>query len=343
MMTLNQLLSADRELSSTLWIGCDSGALDPFVTAIVGNCSRAGRRVHLVSPLPLPSSLHRAIEGCRLVTQHVLVSGDVPLCWGSAGDDWLQRRLESAVDAASGRVQEGRDLSGSVQEDSGGSLLLLVGVGTLLCWRDSNWLCRVLKSLLLPHSTPSSTPYLTKTHKTPPLVSIGRCTVCLTVCDELLSESDLATLRMYVTNVARVSRVGSRCRAELTVGCSVVLRVEAEIRRSRSRMSREVSVDTETLRLTPLNVAISAVSDKPSSTPSASGGHHQLQQLTSFKLQLSESERKAREQLVLPFIQPQQLSAQSQVADKRAGGRVFYQPDVNDDWDDEDPDDDLDI
>ncbi|PSN48608.1 hypothetical protein C0J52_18659 [Blattella germanica] len=57
------------------------------------------------------------------------------------------------------------------------------------------------------------------------------------------------------------------------------------------------------------------------------------QDLTTFKLSLGSQEKQARSELVLPYVRTNE--------DK--GGKVFYQPDAGDDWDEEDPDDDLDI
>ncbi|XP_021926911.1 elongator complex protein 5 isoform X3 [Zootermopsis nevadensis] len=58
------------------------------------------------------------------------------------------------------------------------------------------------------------------------------------------------------------------------------------------------------------------------------------QNLTTFKLSLGQQEKQARSQLVLPYLRR---------VNSEKGGEVFYQPDAADDWDEEDPDDDLDI
>ncbi|XP_063965511.1 elongator complex protein 5-like [Lytechinus pictus] len=55
-----------------------------------------------------------------------------------------------------------------------------------------------------------------------------------------------------------------------------------------------------------------------------------------FNLTLSESEKKARENVVLPFTKVSNNST-------TGSGQIFYEPDQVDDYDDEDPDDDLDI
>ncbi|XP_075225674.1 elongator complex protein 5 [Lycorma delicatula] len=55
-------------------------------------------------------------------------------------------------------------------------------------------------------------------------------------------------------------------------------------------------------------------------------------QLTTFNLGLKEEEKLARSKLVLPYLKTE-----------NSGGSIYYEPDENDDWDEEDPDDDLDV
>ncbi|XP_015373816.1 PREDICTED: elongator complex protein 5 isoform X2 [Diuraphis noxia] len=57
--------------------------------------------------------------------------------------------------------------------------------------------------------------------------------------------------------------------------------------------------------------------------------------LASFKLDLQDSEKKAKEELILPYTLVQNPSS--------TGGMIHYVPDEADDWDEEDPDDDLEI
>ena len=86
-----------------------------------------------------------------------------------------------------------------------------------------------------------------------------------------------------------------------------------------------------------------------------------MSKLTTFSLTLKEEEKSAREKVVLPFWKKEQ-QAQSddknskvneidedeenvrinRVSDKNSG-KIYYEPDEGDDWDDEDPDDDLDF
>lgn len=68
--------------------------------------------------------------------------------------------------------------------------------------------------------------------------------------------------------------------------------------------------------------------------------------LTSFNIGTKQSEEKVREQLVLPFFtQEQRTSHQGQVkiSGESCNNKIYYEPDSGDDWDDEDPDEDLDL
>ena len=68
-------------------------------------------------------------------------------------------------------------------------------------------------------------------------------------------------------------------------------------------------------------------------------------QLTTFSLNTrKEAEQEAREALVLPFYKEEQRGeVRLQGAQGAAQGAIYYEPDSGDDWDDEDPDDDLDF
>ena len=57
----------------------------------------------------------------------------------------------------------------------------------------------------------------------------------------------------------------------------------------------------------------------------------------SFNLSLTDNQRRAKDNVELPFMKVQQEPTGT------SGGHIYYQPDAGDDFDDEDPDDDLDI
>ncbi|XP_030636582.1 elongator complex protein 5 [Chanos chanos] len=61
-----------------------------------------------------------------------------------------------------------------------------------------------------------------------------------------------------------------------------------------------------------------------------------------FNLRLSEMEREAKEKVALPFVFSQEKKS-ALLKPVKGSGRILYEPDANDDFDQEDPDDDLDI
>lgn len=61
----------------------------------------------------------------------------------------------------------------------------------------------------------------------------------------------------------------------------------------------------------------------------------------SFNLSLTDEQRKTKESLVLPYMKAQNLEVS--VDEEKKGGLIYYDPDAADDFDDEDPDEDLDI
>ncbi|XP_059360458.1 elongator complex protein 5 [Carassius carassius] len=61
-----------------------------------------------------------------------------------------------------------------------------------------------------------------------------------------------------------------------------------------------------------------------------------------FNLRLSEEERRAKEKVALPFVFSQQKKS-ALLRPAPGSGRIVYEPDASDDFDEEDPDDDLDV
>ncbi|XP_078525695.1 elongator complex protein 5 [Lissotriton helveticus] len=61
-----------------------------------------------------------------------------------------------------------------------------------------------------------------------------------------------------------------------------------------------------------------------------------------FNLNLSDSERQAKENLSLPYIFSAEKKS-SLLQSRGSGGKIYYEPEAVDDVDDEDPDDDLDV
>lgn len=61
-----------------------------------------------------------------------------------------------------------------------------------------------------------------------------------------------------------------------------------------------------------------------------------------FNLKLTDNERQARSNLKLPYMYHEEKKSEVTV-NPTGEGKVFYQPDEADDFDEDDPDDDLDI
>lgn len=61
-----------------------------------------------------------------------------------------------------------------------------------------------------------------------------------------------------------------------------------------------------------------------------------------FNLRLSEAEKEAKDKVALPFVFSEEKKS-ALLGPAQGSGRIMYEPDANDDFDDEDPDDDLDV
>ena len=74
-----------------------------------------------------------------------------------------------------------------------------------------------------------------------------------------------------------------------------------------------------------------------------------IDNLTTFNLETrKDKEKKAKDNLVLPFYKDTQVAGQVKIQSQTESkteteGKIYYEPDSGDDWDDEDPDDDLDF
>lgn len=64
---------------------------------------------------------------------------------------------------------------------------------------------------------------------------------------------------------------------------------------------------------------------------------------STFSLKLSKQEKEARSKLVMPYTKPAHLKVKMDGDAPPSGGMIYYEPDEADDFDDEDPDDDLDF
>jgi len=68
-----------------------------------------------------------------------------------------------------------------------------------------------------------------------------------------------------------------------------------------------------------------------------------IDKLTTFDIGTSRNkEKEAKEKLVLPFYKEEQKDGEVKIQGEDPG-KIYYEPDSGDDWDDDDPDDDLDF
>ena len=72
-----------------------------------------------------------------------------------------------------------------------------------------------------------------------------------------------------------------------------------------------------------------------------------LKNLTTFEVGLTDLEKQNRKKVVLPFWKKEQKEEEEEENEvriaKKSTSKIFYAPDEADDWDEEDPDDDLDF
>lgn len=116
--------------------------------------------------------------------------------------------------------------------------------------------------------------------------------------------------------------------------CSVLhKKTSGKITRIREHYSFTKSCDIfETAEYKPISEIVKlADNDQPDPTANLT-----------FNLSLTEKEKNTRRQLVLPYVHDKQKQEENLVKSGRQP-KIFYQPDDVDDFDEEDPDDDLDI
>ncbi|CAG9104693.1 unnamed protein product [Plutella xylostella] len=104
---------------------------------------------------------------------------------------------------------------------------------------------------------------------------------------------------------------------------SIVIRKSGKFYRSEELLSYDNK--TRTLKSIPIIKESKKSEDEPA-RPSPSN-------LTTFKIEMDQSEKLEKYKLKLPYM--------SKI--NEGEGKVFYEPDAVDDWDEEDPDEDLDI
>ncbi|XP_041378331.1 elongator complex protein 5-like [Gigantopelta aegis] len=144
----------------------------------------------------------------------------------------------------------------------------------------------------------------------------------------LHNDHDLRKLEHVSSSVVRVTSPPDQ---QHDMFCSVVHR----------RISGKVIKTTELVKLDGLNILSTQnwQHDSVKRSPEQAESIDPAANLT-FNLTLSENEKEARRQLVLPYTKEQRRQPRIQSS---VSSMIYYEPDKADDFDEEDPDDDLDI
>lgn len=118
------------------------------------------------------------------------------------------------------------------------------------------------------------------------------------------------------------------------------------------RKSGKILHETNAVRFDGQRVVVSAAiqdEEEPEDEPEAPVAADPTANL-SFNLTLTDEQRRAKEKLVLPYMKAQNRGVVEVDSGDRSGnveppstGSIYYEPDAADDFDDEDPDEDLDI
>jgi elongator complex protein 5 len=119
------------------------------------------------------------------------------------------------------------------------------------------------------------------------------------------------------------------------------------------RKSGKILHETNAVRFDGQRVVVSAAivqdEEENEAEPEAPAGADPTANL-SFNLTLTDEQRRAKEKLVLPYMKAQNRGVVEVDSGERSGnveptstGSIYYEPDAADDFDDEDPDEDLDI
>lgn len=146
-----------------------------------------------------------------------------------------------------------------------------------------------------------------------------------------------------VTNEYHVQALKHVSSYQLNISCchhSSSYQCEYVLKKKSGKVSREVF----TASLQELDFIVSKQTNVVTDTNAAQSDNNvdPTSNLT-FNLRLTESEKQARANTVLPYLLTETDKASQLKKSTAMGGHVIYTPDESDDFDDEDPDDDLDI
>ena len=153
-----------------------------------------------------------------------------------------------------------------------------------------------------------------------------------------------------VCPVEMISQLKYSCNSVLTFQSSTfgdVANMNLEVRKN----AKGGKSTTEWYRVTMENLILNLASYQKQSNPGAdqtSTVEDTVSSLLTFKLSLTESEQRSRANVKLPYFKHQKVEVENSTGATSTGGnsdgaQIVYEADIDDDFDYEDPDDDLDI
>lgn len=194
--------------------------------------------------------------------------------------------------------------------------VMLCSLTNLIIHRSPSYTCRLLKRL-------------TDTH-TPPFAGVTVGQVVSLVHSDLHSDQLLSHLGFVASSEITLQNSFS---SDTTLNCHIrhhrttgkILQIKEQFRLSPNFELKDV--------IEQKSAAVHLTTDDNQPDPTAN---------LTFNLNLTDKEKKDRSRQVLPHIKIQNTPQEDETK-SGGGGQIFYEPDDADDFDEEDPDDDLDI
>ncbi|GAB1608047.1 elongator complex protein 5-like [Argonauta hians] len=215
------------------------------------------------------------------------------------------------------------DLIGFLQRKVRGSIrsvaIVVCSLTNLILHRSAAYTCQFLRKLADRHSSPF------------PDVSVGQV-VCMVHRD---LHSNYALKQLHYVSHSVINLLNDSPSPRLTTCCIVHRRLSGKVFKSKEQYQLSSDFDLKSVQDLRTSTDIRSLDGSSQVDPTAN---------LTFRLNLSDTEKVARSQQVLPHVQihgrQQELESSMEGG---GGGQIFYQPDEADDFDEEDPDDDLDI
>lgn len=175
---------------------------------------------------------------------------------------------------------------------------------------------------------------------------LGTPTVCKTLQELKKGGAVRAVIGLLHTDLHQQGSVGSVCHlATSVITVAPGIKGDGAVAKITKRAKSGKVMQNEEIFSVKEDLTVIGQSKPTHLGPKQTGPEEQEMDPTAnltFNLRLSDTEREAKENLSLPFV----FSKEKKSALLHSGpgsGRILYEPDANDDYDQEDPDDDLDV